>query len=399
MIHIKISKTLEKKIRQGYPWIFHYQVLGEKIEGKPGDLAVVYDSKNQFLAIGLYDPESDIRLRILQNSNPVDIDSSFFEERFNRALELRDNLPGEGTTGYRVINGENDGFPGLVLDRYEGTVVLKLYTSAWIPYLDTLISLFKKKLSIKSCVLRRSRKVAALEGILKTYNEGHILFGDKIQGPVRFKENGIDFEVNVISGQKTGFYLDQRDNRQKVRLLSRGSSVLNVFSYTGAFSVYAFAGGASSVLEVDSNSVALAASRKNLKLHFSNRNFSEEEFRQMKGDGFDALSELELGNQEYDLVILDPPAFAKRKKQAKVALNAYMRLAKAGAKVTKKGGILFAASCSVHVQPANFFKAIFSGIRSTGRGYEEISRTSHAEDHPFIFNEGEYLKGVFCTIN
>ena len=118
MIHIKISKTLERKIRQGYPWVFHYQVQNEKVEGKPGDLAVVYDSKNQFLAIGLYDPESDIRLRILQTSNPVDIDSSFFEERFNRALELRDNLSSEGTTGYRVINGENDGFPGLVLDRY-----------------------------------------------------------------------------------------------------------------------------------------------------------------------------------------------------------------------------------------------------------------------------------------
>jgi len=399
MIHIKISKTLEKKIRQGYPWVFHYQVQNEKVEGKPGDLAVVYDSKNQFLAIGLYDPESDIRLRILQTSNPVDIDSSFFEERFNRALELRDNLFDEGTTGYRVINGENDGFPGLVLDRYEGTAVLKLYTSAWIPYLDTLITLFKKKLSIKRCVLRRSRKVAALEGISKKYNEGHLLFGDKVEGLVRFKENGIDFEVDVISGQKTGFYLDQRDNRQKVRLLSRGSSVLNVFSYTGAFSVYAFAGGASSVLEIDSNSVALAASRKNLRLHFSNRNFSVEEFSQMKADGFDALSELELGNQEYDLVIVDPPAFAKRKKQANVALNAYMKLAQAGAKVTKKGGILFAASCSVHVQPPSFFKAVFSGIQSTGRGYEEISRTSHAKDHPFIFSEGEYLKGVFCKIN
>ena len=263
MIHIKISKTLEKKIRQGYPWVFHYQVKNEKVEGKPGDLAVVYDSKNQFLAIGLYDPESDIRLRILQTSNPVDIDNSFFEERLNRALGLRDNLYGEGTTGYRVINGENDGFPGLVLDRYEETVVLKLYTSAWVPYLDTLITLFKKKLSIKRCVLRRSRKVAALEEISKKYNEGHLLFGDKLEGPVRFKENEINFEVDVIAGQKTGFYLDQRDNRQKVRLLSKGNSVLNVFSYTGAFSVYAFAGGAISVLEIDSNSVALAASRKN----------------------------------------------------------------------------------------------------------------------------------------
>ena len=398
MVRIKISKTLEQKIRRGYPWVFHYQVQNEKVEGKPGDLAVVYDSKNQFLAIGLYDPESDIRLRVLQTSNPVDIDSIFFEERFNRALQLRAYLPGEGTTGYRVINGENDGFPGLVLDRYESTLVLKLYTSAWIPYLDILITLFKKKLSVERCVLRRSRKVAESKIISKKYSEGHLLFGDKITEPICFKENGIDFEVDVISGQKTGFYLDQRYNRQKVRLLSKGKSVLNVFSYTGAFSVYAFAGGASSVLEIDSNPIALAASRKNLRLHFTNRNFSVEEFSQMKTDGFDALSKLESDSQRYDLVILDPPAFAKRKKQTKTALNAYTKLAQAGAKVTKKGGILFAASCSVHVQTTNFYKAVFAGIHSARRGYEEISRTGHAKDHPLTFREGEYLKGVFCKI-
>ena len=125
MIRIKISKTLEQKIRRGYPWVFHYQVQNVNIKGKAGDLAVVYDSKNEFLAIGLYDPESEIRLRILKTSNPVDIDNAFFEERFNKALVLRDNLFSEGTTGYRVINGEGDGFPGLVLDRYENTAVVK----------------------------------------------------------------------------------------------------------------------------------------------------------------------------------------------------------------------------------------------------------------------------------
>ena len=398
MVRIKISKTLEQKIRLGYPWIFDYQVQNENIRGKTGDLAVVYDSKNRFLAIGLYDPESNIRLRILQILNPVNIDSNFFKERFDRAIQLRNFLPLEGTTGYRLINGENDGFPGLVLDRYESTVVLKLYTTAWIPYLDILIRLFKKQLSVDRCVLRQSRKVAESKVIPKKYSEGKLLFGSKINEPIYFKENGIGFEVDVISGQKTGFYLDQRDNRQKVRLLSKGKSVLNVFSYTGAFSVYAFAGGANSVLEIDSNPIALAASRKNIKLHFQNRNFLVDEFDQIKEDGFNALSKLELGKQRYDLVILDPPAFAKRKKQAKAALNAYKKLAQAGAKVTKKGGILFTASCSVHVQTDNFYKAVFSGIHSTGRGYKEIGRAGHAKDHPFTFREGEYLKGVFCKI-
>ena len=385
MIRIKISKTLEQKIRLGYPWIFDYQVQNEKIGGKAGDLAVVYDSKNRFLAIGLYDPESKIRLRILKTLNPVAIDSNLFKERFDRAIQLRKFLSLEGTTGYRLINGENDGFPGLVLDRYESTIVLKLYTSAWIPYLDILIRLFKTQLSVERCVLRQSRKLTESKIISKKYSEGQLLFGSKISEPIYFKENGISFVVDVISGQKTGFYLDQRDNRQKIRLLSKGKSVLNVFSYTGAFSVYAFAGGANSVLEIDSNPIALAASRKNIRLYFQNRNFLSEEFDQIKADGFDALSNLGLGKKRYDLVILDPPAFARRKKQTKAALNAYKKLAQAGAKVTKSGGILFTASCSVHVQTDRFYEAVFSGIRSTGRGYKEIGRAGHAKDHPFTF--------------
>ncbi len=140
------------------------------------------------------------------------------------------------------------------------------------------------------------------------------------------------------------------------------------------------------------------ASRKNLRLHFQNRNFSTQEFSQIKADGFEALSELDLNNQKYDLVILDPPAFAKRKNQKSTALNAYMKLARAGAKVTKKGGILFAASCSVHVTKSSFFESVFLGIRSAGCGFEEISRTGHAKDHPFTFEEGEYLKGIFCEV-
>ena len=181
-------------------------------------------------------------------------------------------------------------------------------------------------------------------------------------------------------------------------MLSKGKSVLNVFSYTGAFSVYAFTGGASSVIEIDSNSIALTISKKNLELNFPNRIFSLKEFRQVKVDGFGALSELESDKQKFDLVILDPPAFARRNKQTKTALNAYAKLAEAGTRVIAKDGILFAASCSVHVKAHNFYKAVFSGIQSSGRKYEEVRRTGHAKDHPVTFSQGEYLKGIFCRI-
>ena len=334
----------------------------------------------------------------MQTHNPVKIDRNFFSERFGAALRLRESLADDGTTGYRIINGENDGFPGLVLDRYEGTIVLKLYTSAWIPYLDTLIAVFKNQLPMNRCVLRWSRKAANSVAVSEKWSDGCILFGGTVKSSIRFKENGINFEADVLLGQKTGFFLDQRDNRQHVRLLSKGKSVLNVFSYTGAFSVYAFAGGARSVLEIDSNSLVLTASKKNLKLNFENRNFSREEFRQVKADGFDALSELESNKQKFDLVILDPPAFARRNKQTKNALTAYAKLVEAGAKVTVKGGILFAASCSVHVKAPNFYTAVFLGIQSARREYKELCRTGHAKDHPAIFGGGEYLKGVFCRI-
>ena len=398
MVRIKVSRTLEEKIRRGYPWVFHYQVQNGDIDGQPGDLAVVYDSKNRFLAIGLLDPESDIRFRVLQICKPVRIDSNFFAERFSLALSLRKPLLDANTTGYRIINGENDGFPGLVLDCYGETVVLKLYTSVWIPYLDILISIFKNHFPMGRCVLRWSRKAAKSVTVSKKWGDGCVIYGDAAKLPFHFKENGIKFEVDVFSGQKTGFFLDQRDNRQHIRFLSKGKSVLNVFSYTGAFSIYAFAGGARSVLEIDSNSIALTASKKNLRLNFTNRNFSPEEFSQLKADGFDALSELESDKKKFELVILDPPAFAKRNKQAKNALNAYARLGEAGAKVTAKDGVLFAASCSVHVKTQSFYKAVFQGIQSAGRDYKEIRRTGHAKDHPVIFNEGEYLKGLFCKI-
>lgn len=399
MVKIKVSRTLEKKIRNGYPWIFHYQVQNENINGQSGDLAVVYDYRNRFLAIGLLDFESDIRFRALHTCNPVKIDRDFFEAKLNSALKLRDSILSHTTTGYRVINGENDGFPGLILDRYQSTIVLKLYTSAWIPYLDTLACLFKNHLPVNRCVLRWSRKVLTSAVVHEKWSDGSMLFGDKPASPICFKENGISFKADVISGQKTGFFLDQRDNRQYIRSLSREKSVLNVFSYTGAFSIYSFIGGARSVLEVDYNPIALAASKNNLRLNFPNRIFLKNEFRQLKADGFNALSEFILDQQKFELIILDPPAFAKRNKQAKSALNAYTKLVEAAAKVSTKNGILFAASCSVHVKSYDFYKAVFAGIHSAGRKCQEIRRTGHADDHPVTFSQGEYLKGIFCKIS
>lgn len=392
MIKIEISKTLQGKIRKGYPWVFHYQILNQ-VTGSPGDMGVIYDARNRFLAIGLFDPLSEIRLRVLQTTHPIKIDPEFFRQRLQKALDLRRALPEAGTTGYRIVNGENDGLPGLVLDRYDETLVLKLYTGAWFPYMEILLELIREELPARRCVLRLSREVA--KSVAGVRRDGEILFGAPLSHPARFRENHLLFEADVFAGHKTGFFFDQRDNRRHILELSKTRTVLNVFSYTGAFSLYAFAGGCRSVWEIDSSGHALQASLKNLRLNFPDKRFEPPTLKQSQGEAFQVLKELHEQEESFDLVLLDPPAFAGKKKQKTRALKAYTGLAAAGARLVRDGGVLFAASCSAHVAEEEFFRSVAAGIKTTGKNCEEILRTDHACDHPVTFAEGQYLKAVY----
>lgn len=393
-IKIKISKSLQGKIRKGFPWIHYYQLNNRKISGKAGDLGVVYDSDNRFLAIGLYDPFSDIRLRILQTKDPREIDETFFRERLQQALKLRNFFDPNKTNAYRMVNGENDGFPGMVVDRYNDILVLKVYTSAWFPYLKMLVGLLEEMAGPRRILLQLSRHVQRISE--NGYQDNQMLLGPHLEKPVRFRENGLSFEADLLHGQKTGFFLDQRDNRQKVREMAEGRSVLNVFSYTGAFSVYAMAGGAQSVLEIDVNAQAQAASLKNWELNFGSDENLKGRLRQIKGDAFEQLATLKREGKQFDLVILDPPAFASRKQNKQNALQAYLRLAKVGAQCTRDGGLLVAASCSAQVRADEFYRAVDLGIRATGRSYQKLLKTGHPLDHPVTFKEGSYLKAIYC---
>jgi 23S rRNA (cytosine1962-C5)-methyltransferase len=396
MIKIEISKTLQSKIRNGYPWVFKYQIKNQIPEEKQENLAVVYDHKNRFLAVGLWDPYSDLCFRVLSLGKPAKINAAFFLERLHSAIKIREELKSQGTTGYRVINGENDRFPGLVLDRYEDCLVLKLYTTSWFLFLDELCDLFQNEFKSQQVILRLARNVSKFLQADSIYRDGQILYGQESSSWVQFKENGLKFMADVIEGQKTGFFLDQRDNRLTIKKMVKGFSVLNVFSYSGGFSVYAFAGGCKSVMEVDSNPFALETSLKNMKLNFPDDPFPAENFIQKEGDAFQVLKKLKSQNQLFDLVILDPPAFARNKKQKALAVDAYTALAKAGAQLTS--GILFAASCSAHVSAKEFYDAVYLGIRSAGKNFEEIARTGHAQDHPATFSEASYLKSTYIKI-
>ena len=393
-IKIKVSKSLQGKIRKGFPWVHYYQLNNRKVSGKAGDLGVVYDSDNRFLAVGLFDPFSDIRLRILQTRNPREIDETFFRERLQQSLALRSPLNSQKTTAYRIVNGENDGFPGMVVDRYNDILVIKVYTSAWFPYLKMLVGLLEEMTGPRQILLQLSRHVQRISE--NGYQDNQMLLGPDLEKPVRFRENGLSFEADLLHGQKTGFFLDQRDNRQKVREWAEGRTVLNMFSYTGAFSVYALAGGAQSVLEVDVNAQAQAAAMKNWELNFGSDGNQKDRLRQIKGDAFEQLASLKREGKQFDLVILDPPAFASRKQNKQNALQAYLRLAKAGAQCTREGGLLLAASCSSQVRADEFYRAVDLGIRATGRSYQKLLKTGHPLDHPVTFKEGAYLKAIYC---
>lgn len=398
-LKIKVSKTLQGKVRKGYPWIFHYQVKNKNLNGEAGDIGIIYDSDNRFLAAGIYDPYSDICLRILNTKNPREFDEAFFRERFLQALTLRADFHEHETTGYRVLNGENDGFPGLVIDRYGDTAAVKVYTSAWFPHFDALLPALREELPVSRAVLLMSGHVLRTLPDSCGYGNEDILFGSPIETCVPFLENGLKFEADVLRGQKTGFFFDQRDNRQRVREMACGKSVLNVFSYTGAFSVYAFAGGCRSVTEIETNRFAIESAQNNLKLNFSPEEIEAMDYKQIRGDAFKELAKLEKEGKTFDLVILDPPAFAKRKQHKQNAIQSYIRLVKAGAKRTAPGGILFAASCSAPISAGEFYRAVDLGIKSAGKSYRKILKTGHAADHPVSFKEGAYLKAIFTEMD
>lgn len=393
-IALHISRAAERKLLSGHPWLFENAIQKQSHAGQPGDLAVIFDHKRDFLAIGLYDPNSAIRVRVLQHHHPAPIDQEWFRQKFNAALERRSGLP-KNTTAYRLIHGENDGFPGLVLDCYAHTVVMKIYSAAWIPFLRDLVTLCLD-LSPKRIVLRLGRDVQQQPEHLFGLEDGNILWGEPLQGPVLFQENGLTFEADPIHGQKTGFFLDQRDNRARVEALAKDMHVLNIFSYSDGFSVYAARGGARSVTSVDISQPALDAAQRNFTHNKDIPSVATAHHETIAGDAFKVLDNLRREKKRFDMVIIDPPSFAKNQADVPGALKAYCRLTRLGLSVLAPEGILVQASCSSRISSQDFFSAIYQEAGKIGRNLMEIERSAHPEDHPIGFPEGAYLKCLFA---
>jgi 23S rRNA (cytosine1962-C5)-methyltransferase len=394
-LRLRVTATVESILRSGHPWLFADSIREQNRDGEIGELAVIYDRHDEFLGFGLYDPNSPIRVRILHVGKPQTIDRAWWSTRLEQALVKRRTLFDEQTTGFRWLNGESDGWPGLVLDRYDTILVLKLYTAAWLPRLSEVLDVIRESLNPERVVLRLSRNIQSIAAEKFAKSEGEILHGAALAGAITFLENGLRFEADVLKGQKTGFFLDQRDNRNKVRNLANSRAVLNAFSFTGGFSVYAADGGAISVTNLDISSHALAGSKRNFALNQSRANFGSCRHETIQANAFEWLGEN--SNRNFDLIILDPPSLAKREDERVRAIAAYARLASLGIRHVARDGIMVACSCSAHVCADEFFDAVREAAKASKRKFRELETTRQPFDHPANFAEAEYLKAIYLA--
>jgi len=387
-----VTSDALRQIRGGHPWVFDASLTSVGHPGAPGDLAVVFDDRRRFAAIGLYDPTSPIRVRILHHGDPVPIDDAWFHERIAAAFAQRAMVTSHGrTNAYRVVHGENDGLPGLVIDRYDSTAVIKAYTAAWLPHVRAVVAGLPPELR-ERVVLRLGRvarrDAAAFDGVA--------LIGELPDGSVPFREAGLAFEADVVRGQKTGHFLDQRDNRIRVGRLAAGRRVLDVFACTGGFSVHAAAGGATDVLSVDQSAPALATARRNMARNADL--VAGTRHHVAVGDAFAVMSELAAAGRDFDVVVVDPPSFASRREQVPTALRAYGGLTALAVALLAPGGTLVQASCSSRVAADDFHATVERAARAAGRPLHVTARTGHPPDHPIGFPEGAYLKALFAVV-
>ncbi len=391
---VRVTRDALRQLRGGSPWLYDGSITSISHDGSPGDLAVVFDHDRKFAAIGLYDPTSPIRVKILHQGAPRPIDDEFWIERVSAALDRRAALADDpGTDAYRLVHGENDGLPGLVADRYAATIVVKIYTPAWFPHLRSVLDALTSRQPAERVVLRLGRSVDA--GDTFGLADGDVLMGAPVDGPVRFVERGLSMEADVVRGQKTGHFLDQRDNRALVRGMAAGASVLDVFASTGGFALSAAAGGATSVHLIDQSAPALETARRNIA---HNRNLGEVRrcaVHTTTGDAFEVLQELATRDERFDLVIVDPPSFASNQAAVPRALAAYGRLTRLALGVTARGGTLVQASCSSRVTADEFAQTVLDAAASVHRDVVEVRRTGHAVDHPIGFEFGAYLKAIY----
>lgn len=384
---VKLNAKGEQFVVQGHPWVFSNNITKINNDAKSGDLAIIFSkNKNRVVGLGLFDANSPIRIKMLHSSHEkAEINSVFFQKKIEKAYHKRQPLLKSNTNSYRLLFGENDGFPGLIADVYANVLVVKIYSEIWLPYLETIIPHLQKISNVETVVIRLSRSLE--QSKIHQLKNGEVVYGVLENEVVEFVEHGVNFSANVIKGHKTGYFLDHRANRKQVGDWSKNKTVLDVFSYAGGFSVHALYNGAKAVTSLDISKQALEIAIQNGKL-----NQYTGKHQTIAGDAFEELKNLILNKITFDVVVIDPPSFAKQASEIELAKKKYAQLATLGEKLTAKNGLLVLASCSSRVLSQTFFDINSQNLALTNRSYKVILKTQHDTDHPISFPEGAYLK-------
>lgn len=386
---LRLNRDLARTIKRGHPWVYA-DALRDLPRATAGTRAVLLDNrKGQPVAVGYYDPESPLAFRVCDTDGQTQLDQRWAEIRLRTAVSLRKSLFGPTTTGYRLLNGEGDSTPGLVVDVYGDTAVLKLDGPGPIGFWDAIgvAEWIAQAIGVR-CVYERRKERG---------REGRVLVGEEPHEPASFLENGLKFTADVLRGQKTGFFLDQRDNRHLIRGLARGHSVVNLFSYTGGFSIAAGVGGATHVTTIDLAQPAIEAAKD----HWIKNDLPDSQHAAIAVDAFEFLQTAGSQRKRWDIVIVDPPSFAPNHESVARATAAYQTLIAGGARIVTRGGLLAAASCSSHIDLPGFLEICEQGISEARRRGTVLSIQGQPPDHPspLALPEFRYLKFVLLRLD
>lgn len=386
-LHLKPGR--ERSVQRYHPWIFSGAVARYEGEAAPGEIIAVRAHDGAFLGQGFYNPDSQIVCRMLTWRDEL-VDQSFFESKIRAAYQLRQNLVAHATDSFRVVNAEGDGLPGLIVDKYAEFLVVQCSTRGIVQHQQEIVTALQSAIQPRG-IFERSTGAALHEERLQP--TVRLLAGEEPPELIQIHEHGLRFHVNVREGQKTGFFLDQRENRQWVRTLCNGRKVLNGFSYTGGFSVYAAHAGAQRVVTVDSSHAAMQLAKENFALNQL----------PVAADDFvaaDLFHFLRSTTQRFDFIVLDPPAFAHRQKDLENAARAYKDINLQALKNLAPGGLLLTCSCSQPLSPDLFQKILFGAAVDAKRAVRILGQSGHAPDHPInIYHpEGRYLQAFLLHV-
>jgi len=407
---LHVDERLEHRIRRQFPWVFDKDADFGASGPQLGDLVAIYGKRDQCIALGIYDPYSPIRVRIL--GKPCTFSEAYFARRLDEALARREasGIVSDQTNALRLVNGESEGLPGIVLDAYAGTWVMKIYSAAWLPYLKAMLSVIEEGyfgphasasrpdaygVLPHRLILRFGREALPVYEAAG-YAEGALLLGEDDTPYADFVENGARFRAQVFRGQKTGFFLDQRDNRRFVRSLSEGRRVLDVCCYSGGFSIQAAMGGAREVWSLDGDRHALELVEQHYGLNAHDQGVAACTRVLQRGKMFAWLEQAKAKRMKFDLIIVDPPSFASSKAQTDQAVKSYQRLFSAAADCLAPKGQMLCCSCSSHVGSDMFGDIVSRTMRPRGAKIEDCSGLP--ADHVANFAEARYLKSWLVTL-